>query len=79
MFATLHDLRFASDATFAALWGGGFLLLALMALIAEVRRVRRKQADRVGCMPWTAIFFIAAMLGVTLVIMAIKGWFAGGG
>ncbi|HSG34806.1 MAG TPA: hypothetical protein VLA37_09735 [Sphingomonadaceae bacterium] len=79
MLAALHDLRFASDATLAAIWGGAFLLLALVALVAEVRRTRRKQADRVGCMPWTAIFFIAAMLGVTLITMAFKGWSAGGG
>ena len=77
MTGELHQLRFASDATYAALWGGGLLLLAGLAMWAEVRRTKRKHPDRVGWMPWTTIFFIAALVGITLVSLAIKGWGTG--
>jgi len=74
MTAELHQLRFASDASFAALWGVGLLLLSGVALWADIKRAKRKHVDRVGWVPWTKIFYISALLGVTLVIMAIKGW-----
>lgn len=77
MFAELHQLRFASDATFAALWGGALLVVAGLAMWAEIRRTRRRNPDRVGCVPWTTVFFLAALLGVVLIAMAIKGWAAG--
>ena len=77
MFAELHHLRFASDATFAALWGGGLLALAGFAMWAEVRRVKRKHPDKVGLVPWTPIFFLSALIGIGLITMAIKGWGAG--
>jgi len=77
MTALFEQLRFASDATFAAIGGGMLLVVAALAMWLELRRVRRTQPDRVGCMPWTAIFFVAAFVGVALVIMAIKGWEAG--
>jgi len=70
-------LLFASDATLAAIWGGALLLLALAAMIAERRRMRRRAIDSVGCMPWTAIFLVAAFAAATLLTMALKGWAAG--
>jgi hypothetical protein len=79
MTAELHQLRFASDATFAALWGGGLLLVAGFAMWADVRRTKRKHPDKVGLMPWTSIFFVAALLGVALITLAIKGWGADSG
>lgn len=77
MTGELHQLRFASDATLAAMWGGGLLLFAGLAMWAEIRRTRRKHPDRVGLMPWTTIFFVATLIGVTLVSLAIKGWGTG--
>ena len=53
------------------------MLLALIALVAERLRLRRKNINQVGCMPWTVIFLIAALLGVSLLTMALKGWLAG--
>ncbi|MBB5733424.1 hypothetical protein FHS61_002459 [Altererythrobacter atlanticus] len=70
-------LIFASDATLAALWAGALLLLALVALLAERRRLRRQRIDAVGCMPWTAIFLTAAFAATVLLTLALKGWIAG--
>ena len=77
MTGELHQLRFASDATYAALWGGGLLLVAGLALWGDIRRTRRKHPDRVGWVPWTTVFFLSAVLGVALIALAIKGWGAG--
>ena len=70
-------ILFASDATLVGLFGGALLMVALLALFAEHRRNRRKQADAVGCMPWTLIFLSSAVSGSGLMIVAIKGWFGG--
>jgi hypothetical protein len=40
--------------------------LALVAWVGDHRRMRRKQLDRVGFMPWTGIFFWALMAAVVL-------------
>jgi hypothetical protein len=74
MTGELDQLRFASDATYAAMGGGALLLIAGLAMWADMRRTRRKHPDRVGLVPWTAIFFLAALLGVGLLTLAIKGW-----
>jgi hypothetical protein len=74
MWSDLANLRFASDATWAAMLGGGLLLLASIAMWAETRRIKRKHIDAVGWVPWTRVFFIAMLLGITLVMMAVKGW-----
>ncbi len=73
----LHEpdaIRFASDATLSALWGGLLLLGALIAFWAEQRRTKRRDIDRVGWVPWTKIFFICALIGLTLLMMGITGW-----
>ncbi|WP_119083748.1 hypothetical protein [Altererythrobacter sp. B11] len=67
-------LRFASDATFAALWAGACLILALSALIAERRRLKRRRIDSVGWVPWTGIFMAASFAAATLLLIALKGW-----
>ncbi len=69
-------ITFASDATLVGLWAGGFLLLAVLALLADWRRSRRKNIDRVGCLPWTPIFLAAAFIGSGLLMVAVKGWLA---
>jgi hypothetical protein len=70
-------LRFASDATLAALAGGALLLLAFVAAVAERRRIRRSQIDAVGFMPWTTVFFLSFFPGVVLLAVAVKGWLSG--
>jgi hypothetical protein len=70
-------ILFASEATELGLWAGGFLLLAVIALAADWRRARRKQVDRVGCMPWTPLFLAFATIGSGLMLVAIKGWLGG--
>jgi hypothetical protein len=70
-------LRFASDATVAALAGGALLLLAAFAGLAERRRLRRKHIDAVGFMPWTTVSFLAVFPGLILLTLAMKGWVAG--
>lgn len=73
----LADLRFASDATLTAIAGVAILLVALVALWAEIRRVKRKHIDAVGWVPWTRVFFIAMLVGLTLLTMAMQGWRTG--
>ena len=68
---------FASDAEIAAVWAFGFLLVALVAGIAERRRGKRRDIDRVGYVPWMAIFFASAFIGAGLLVVAIRGM-AGG-
>ena len=70
-------VRFASDATLVGLSGGALLLLALVALVAERCRLRLKRIDAVGWVPWTSIFVFAAVIGVSLLTVALKGWAAG--
>ena len=70
-------LRFASDATLAALAGGAFLLVAIVAAVAERRRVRREHIDAVGFMPWTTVSFLSFFPGAVLLLLAVKGWLAG--
>jgi hypothetical protein len=77
MLSDLQTLRFLSDAAYTAFAGGALLLLALVSLWAETRRVKRKKIDAVGWMPWTRVFFVSLLLGVTLVLMALKGFKAG--
>ncbi len=70
-------INFASDATLVGLWGGGFLLLAALAMFADWRRTKRKHIDRVGCMPWTLVFLASAFIGCGLLVTAVKGWLGG--
>lgn len=74
MLSELSGLRFASDATYAAIGGGALLLIALVALWAERRRVKRTRIDAVGWMPWTRVFFFSLLFGISLLMMAVKGW-----
>ena len=75
---TLHAfLTFASDAEIAALWGGGLLTFAVFAWLADMRRIKRARIDRVGWVPWTAIFLACAVAGLSLLALAAKGLLAG--
>lgn len=50
------------------------LLVAAIAWWQDRRRVRRKNLDRVGLMPWTAIFFMALIVALMLAGVAMKEW-----
>lgn len=68
----MHDfLTFASQAHILALWGGVFVLFALLALVMERRRMSRTSIDRVGWVPWTGLFVTFAVLGGGLLTAAI--------
>ena len=48
--------------------------LALVAWIADRRRVRRAHLDAVGFMPWTGIFFVALFAAVVLLGLAARNF-----
>ena len=68
---------FASEAEMVGLWGLGFIVLALLALLAERRRNKHARFDRVGWVPWTSVFVFCAMIGGGLIALAAKGIIAG--
>ena len=73
-FAEPAWLTFASDAAIVALWGGAFLLFALVALFMERRRHTRDRVgapDRVGWVPWTLVFLSCAVLGGGLLAASV--------
>ncbi len=51
-------------------------IVAALAWIADRRRMRRSDLDRVGWVPWTSLFFWALMGAVILLGLAIKAWSA---
>ncbi|MXP45303.1 hypothetical protein [Allopontixanthobacter sediminis] len=75
---SVHEfLTFASEADIVGLWGLAMLVLAVVSLIAERRRMKRTRIDRIGWVPWTNIFMISAIIGMGLLALAAKGILAG--
>lgn len=69
-----HSLEFASDATLLALTGAGCWVLAAICLLAEHLRVRTRSVERlekVGFMPWTALFMAFAIVGGGCLAMSL--------
>ena len=64
-------LLFASDAELAAFWGGLFLLIALICMLMERRRSRRREINRVGWMTWTGLFLVFAVFGGGLLALSV--------
>jgi uncharacterized membrane protein YfcA len=52
--------------------GAGLLAVAIIALVAERRRQRRRNIDRVGCMPWTLIYVLCFFVGSILLGGALR-------
>lgn len=73
----LGPLAFASDAELLALYGAAFLLLALLAMVAERRRMKRARIDKVGWVPWTGVFLLCAIIGGGLLALAVPGMLRG--
>lgn len=62
----ITQLEFASDAMLLALAGAASWMLAALCLIFERMRVRHRSVERlekVGFMPWTALFMGFAIIG----------------
>ncbi len=70
-------LLFASDAELLALWGGGSLILALLCMLMEQRRMKRAQIDSIGWVPWTSLFLLFAVLGGGLLAVAVPALMQG--
>ena len=67
----IHELIFLSDAGRVALLGLAFVVVALIAMVAERRRGKRARIDRVGLMPWITIFVFCAVIGGGLIAAAL--------
>ncbi|WP_379547592.1 hypothetical protein ACFCW2_01305 [Qipengyuania sp. DSG2-2] len=78
MLEFFHGLIFASDAALVALAGGAFLVLAVVALLAERWRNARVRIDRIGWVPWTGVFLFSAVIGAGLLALAIPALLKGG-
>ena len=75
---SLHAfLTFASEAEIVGLWGIMLLIVAVFALWGERRRMKRARIDRIGWVPWTNIFMTSAIIGMGLLVLAVKGIMAG--
>ncbi|PXW68426.1 hypothetical protein C7451_11716 [Blastomonas natatoria] len=48
--------------------------LAGTAAIADARRMRRRNFDRVGFMPWSMIFILSLVIAVCATAFALKGY-----
>ena len=70
-------LTFANDAERLALWGAGFLIVALLANFAERRRMKHSRIDRIGWVPWMPIFLAAMVIGGGLLAIALPQVIAG--
>ncbi|MBH0113549.1 hypothetical protein I5E68_11370 [Novosphingobium sp. YJ-S2-02] len=57
--------------------GAVLAIVAAIASLAERRRMRRRDLDRVGFMPWTGIFLIAFLGAVLLIGLGGRHWLTG--
>ncbi|MCZ8370359.1 MAG: hypothetical protein O9293_10405 [Porphyrobacter sp.] len=70
----IRQFELMSDAAQLAWLGGGLWLLAGIFTLMERRRARARSSsklEKVGWMPWTTLFVLAAMLGAGLLAMAL--------
>ncbi len=52
--------------------GAAAVLIALVAWLADWRRVRRRDPDAVGFMPWTPLFLWATLAAATFLYAATR-------
>ncbi|MEO0464543.1 MAG: hypothetical protein AAF127_15550 [Pseudomonadota bacterium] len=70
----LTSLALSSDAVQLSVAGGALWMLAGLAALLEWRRGRNRSVERlerVGWVPWTAIFLTCAMIGGGLLAMSL--------
>ena len=60
-----------------ALSGTMAAIIAVAATLADRRRLRRADLDKVGWVPWTTLFFLALLAAVVLLALAVKAGNAG--
>ena len=65
-----------SGSNLLAALGAMAVALAIIAWLADRRRMRRSDPDAVGFMPWTDVFFWALLFACILLGLAAKEWFA---
>ena len=70
-------LLFSNNAQLAAAAGVLCLVLAGVARIAEGRRIKRARIDRVGWVPWTGVFLVLSVIGLTLLGLGVPGLLKG--
>ena len=70
-------LLFANNAQLACAAGALFLVLAAATRVADRRRTRRQHIDSVGWVPWTGMFLVCAVIGLTLLGLGLPGLFKG--
>ena len=51
--------------------------VAAAAWLGDHRRMRRRDPDAVGWMPWTGLFFIALLVACVFGALAFRGWVRG--
>ena len=67
-------LTFASEADEVAILGGIFVAVAVLALVMDKSRSRRERVgrlDRVGWVPWMAVFLACAIIGAGLLALSL--------
>jgi hypothetical protein len=52
---------------------GAALLVAALSALADHRRSRRRNLDRPGWVPWTALQIAAALIAVLAVALGLRG------
>jgi len=52
---------------------GAALLVAALSAVADHRRLRRRNLDRPGWVPWTALQIAAALIAVLAVALGLRG------
>ncbi|MCV0384430.1 MAG: hypothetical protein K5799_13440 [Erythrobacter sp.] len=61
---------FASDAEIMTIAALGLIGFAGLALFMDRRRLKRGHIERVGWMPWTPVFLLAAIAGAGMLALA---------
>ena len=75
--ARLISRAMIGEATQWAAMGGGAAAVALAARIGDRRRLRRRDLDKVGLMPWTTLFFVATLAACAALGLAARAWLTG--